>query len=204
MVSPNQTSHATAIAFQPRDRPNEPRARDAYGDGRVVSAMTRRASAPPRTRPRAQRRRGPCLWRRANRQRRADSHLGSHPSHSQQGDGSGTGFRLSGSWEVGGEMPPDLVDRRGRQCPRTSRKSSRSLRTVDQDGPHVQGAKQRKSVDLSHAESSTHVDACLVRSAQGGLDVVDLLLDAGDELRLVSAVDRQDLVPGSDLLHAPL
>ena len=139
-VSPNQTSHATAIAFQPRDRPNEPRARDAYGDGRVVSAMTRRASAPPRTRPRAQRRVDHASGDAPIVSAALDSHLGSYHPHSQKGDGSGTGFRLSGAWEVGGEMPPDLVDRRGRQCPRTSRKSSRSLRTVDQDGSARSGS----------------------------------------------------------------
>ena len=45
----DRASHAT-IAFLESDRPDRPRAGDAYGDGRVVSAVARPASAPPRLR----------------------------------------------------------------------------------------------------------------------------------------------------------
>lgn len=90
-------------------------------------------------------------------------------------------------------MSPDLIDRLGRQLAGPSREAGRSLWTIDQDTAHGEGANQRKPINFSHAQSSTHLDACMAHRVKRGLDVLNLLLNAGDELRLVSAVDREDL-----------
>ena len=90
-------------------------------------------------------------------------------------------FSLLGAREPGGDMPPDVLDGLGRELTGTSLYAGHFLRTIDHDSPHGEGAKQRKSINLSHAESCTHVDlriACPSKAAH-------------DADRLLEGVQRQ-------------
>jgi hypothetical protein len=66
-------------------------------------------------------------------------------------------------------------------------------RAVDDDSADLDLAEQRESVDVWEAERASDVDLLSnVQVGEGGVDVGDLLLDAGDQLGLVAAVDAED------------
>ena len=173
-----------------------PKPGDLFGDGRFVSAMTRRASAPPRTRSRAQRRRGPRLWRRANRQRRA--RLSPRLASIAFTAGRWTGAPVSGCQALG------KLAARCRQIPSTASGASAPGRLASAAAPSGRSTRMPRTLsERINGSPSTSVMQRAPRtgtsawptSAKRGLDVLNLLLDARDQLRLVSAVDREDLVP---------
>ena len=97
----------------------------------------------------------------------------------------------------GGEGPskeaPDEFDRVRPQRPRAGGECRDSLWAVNEDSVYLYSAKQGESFDVWEAQGPSDVNRGIaVELCKCAADRGDLLLGAGDQLRLVPAVDAKD------------
>jgi hypothetical protein len=93
-------------------------------------------------------------------------------------------------------MAQDALNEALLESARACGKSSHRLWAVDDDSADLDLAERREPVDVWEAERASDVGLLGdIQVGESGVDVGDLLLDAGDQLALVAAVDAEDRAP---------